>query len=88
MRYWFHCPGCLNDHGFTVGEPRRGPDDPRWEFNGSFEKPSFTPSLLCNKDFPTSRCHSWVKDGKIRFLNDCWHKLAGMTVDLPDWENW
>lgn len=32
------------------------------------------------------RCHSFVRDGKIQFLNDCQHALAGQTVDLPDWE--
>lgn len=25
-------------------------------------------------------------DGRIQFLNDCTHALAGQTVDLPDWE--
>ena len=28
------------------------------------------------------RCHSFVTDGKIRFLNDCTHEMAGETVDL------
>ncbi|WP_281681813.1 DUF6527 family protein [Zunongwangia profunda] len=27
-------------------------------------------------------CHSFVTNGKIRFLNDCTHELAGKTVDL------
>ena len=31
-------------------------------------------------------CHSYVTDGKIQFLSDCTHDLAGKTVDLPDWE--
>ena len=31
-------------------------------------------------------CHSFVTDGKIQFLSDCTHALAGQTVDLPDWE--
>jgi hypothetical protein len=30
-------------------------------------------------------CHSHVRDGKIQFLGDCTHELAGKTVDLPDW---
>lgn len=30
------------------------------------------------------RCHSWVRDGMIQFLNDCTHKLAGQTVPIPD----
>jgi len=31
-------------------------------------------------------CHSFVTDGKIKFLKDCTHSLAGQEVDLPDWE--
>jgi hypothetical protein len=30
-------------------------------------------------------CHSFVTDGRIQFLGDCTHDLAGQTVDLPDW---
>lgn len=30
-------------------------------------------------------CHSFVTDGRIQFLGDCAHALAGQTVDLPDW---
>lgn len=79
-RLWFECPGCGNTHAFAV---------PRWNWNGSMTAPTFTPSLLCNKDQPTSRCHSFVTDGKIQFLADCWHSLAGQTVEIPDWErNW
>lgn len=29
-------------------------------------------------------CHSWVRDGRIQFLPDCTHQLAGQTVDLPE----
>lgn len=28
-------------------------------------------------------CHSFVRDGRIEFLADCTHALAGQTVDLP-----
>lgn len=27
-------------------------------------------------------CHSFVRDGRIEFLSDCTHSLAGKTVDL------
>lgn len=30
-------------------------------------------------------CHSFVTDGRIQFLTDCTHALAGQTVDLPDY---
>lgn len=36
-------------------------------------------------ELPHTRCHSFVKDGKIQFLGDCTHELAGQTVELPDW---
>ena len=35
-------------------------------------------------DFSCFRCHSYVRDGRIQFLSDCTHVLAGQTVDLPD----
>lgn len=36
--------------------------------------------------FETSEriCHSFVTDGKIQFLSDCTHALAGQVVALPD----
>ena len=75
-RFYFHCPGC--DHGHSVVTPQ-------WSWNGSYEAPTFNPSVL-TYDVPdnTNRCHSFVENGKIRFLNDCDHNLRGQTVDLPD----
>lgn len=44
-----------------------------------------------NRDHPDapvpykcSRCHSYVSEGRIQFLDDCSHELVGLTVDLPD----
>lgn len=34
--------------------------------------------------FKCEQCHSYITDGKIQFLGDCSHALAGQTVDLPD----
>jgi hypothetical protein len=69
-----YCPGCKCYHAF----------DERWAFNGDFEKPTFAPSMLVNQHRPESRCHSFVTDGKIQFLSDSYHELAGQTVELPD----
>lgn len=33
-------------------------------------------NMFCN------RCHTYVTDGRIRFLSDCSHALAGQTVDM------
>lgn len=35
--------------------------------------------------FQCGVCHSFVTDGRIQFLSDCTHALAGQTVDLPDY---
>ena len=74
-----HCPGCGLGHPFRT----RG-DGPKWTWNGDMEAPTFSPSMLVNKDYPKSRCHSFVENGKIRFLGDCHHDLKNTTVDLPD----
>jgi hypothetical protein len=34
--------------------------------------------------FSCGVCHSFVRDGKIEFLSDCTHELAGQTVELPE----
>lgn len=34
--------------------------------------------------FECAICHSFVTDGRIQFLGDCTHKLAGQTVELPE----
>jgi len=72
----FQCPGC--GHAHLVDE--------RWDFNGDFDMPTFHPSVLVSKDDPKRRCHSFVTDGKIRFLagKECHHDLAGEVVELPD----
>lgn len=85
LSYYFRCPGCNDLHQVVVdkSEPQ-----PVWEFNGDVEKPTFSPSVLARLRFgdePTDRvCHSFVRDGQIRFLSDSTHNLAGQTVALPE----
>lgn len=88
----FWCPGCDELHVVHVGEGPR----PRWGYNGNPERPTFTPSILVrtgravDPSFvpepgdPPEVCHSFVTDGRIQFLGDCTHALAGQTVDLPE----
>lgn len=88
---YFMCPGCKYWHGVNVDQP----DRPRWGWNGSADAPTFTPSILVRtgravdptyepeEDDPPEVCHSYVTDGRIQFLNDCTHTLAGQTVTLP-----
>ncbi len=91
----FRCPGCIWAEGDlmwhsietewmpegAVRVPHARQD--RWEFNGDLERPTFSPSLLRNGG-SRSTCHSFVRDGRIEFLGDCTHALAGKTVDLPE----
>ena len=106
LRFW--CPGCKASHAVNHGAADR------WTWNGSYDKPTFSPSVLVrsghycshwNPDdncwckynaecvaageqpssFNCTVCHSFVTDGRIQFLTDSTHELAGQTVDLPDW---
>lgn len=83
--YMFECPGCGHHHAVWTKESN-WPNGPRWDFNGNIEKPTFSPSLLVR--IPNGEkvkiCHSFVRDGKIQFLGDCTHDLAGKTVELPE----
>lgn len=82
----FRCPGCERKHVIQVGEGRA----PRWSFDGNFDRPTFSPSILVTypgpdagqDGAPPAVCHSFVTDGQVRFLNDCTHALAGQTVPL------
>jgi len=78
-RWSFYCPACELDH--TVSNS--------WKFNGDFDKPTFSPSILVQWEYgvPTvkRRCHSFVTDGKIKYLGDCTHEMKGTTVELPEY---
>lgn len=81
----FHCPGCKTEHPFIINSKSR----PNWNWNGDFEKPTFSPSLLCNPSMPEHRCHLFLTDGKIHYLDDCHHELKNQVVDLPELnEDW
>lgn len=51
----------------------------------TYKLPEEREAMLADKRINTV-CHSFVTDGRIQFLGDCTHALAGQTVDLPDWE--
>lgn len=80
------CPGCNSPHIFPTDNSNViNGQVHKWTFNNDGDRPTFTPSMNCSPDRPDSQCHSFVTDGKIRFLSDCYHGLKGQTVDLPDW---
>lgn len=77
----FHCIPCGHEHAFHV---------PRWKWNGSFDKPTFTPSLKITTEYGDERgtqiCHLYMTNGKIEYLNDCWHHFKGRTVVMAESE--
>lgn len=87
----FDCPGCGCSHQVFVDGIRnnKGYESvPVWGWNKSFDKPTFTPSILVRWPEGENRiekvCHSFVKEGFIQFLGDCTHKLANQTIELPN----
>lgn len=86
----FFCPGCNCHHHIQHGSDM----GPNWGWNGSLEKPTFTPSVLVTypgadagqRGAPPAVCHSFVTDGRIQYMGDCTHHMAGQTVDLPPLE--
>lgn len=81
----FDCPGCGMSHAVNTDPDVPGP---RWSWNSSFDKPTFSPSILVRWDFGPDHtpkvCHSFVREGMIEFLGDCTHTLAGQTIPLPE----
>lgn len=97
---FFVCPGCGHTHGPRVsggGGPVWGwnGDVDRPTFTPSIMvrgKRQLTDDeyrrLVAGQvvDVPDMTCHSFVTDGRIQFLSDCTHALAGQTVDLSEAE--
>ena len=91
----FHCPGCDEEH--VIDRTWQCDDDPEkptispsilvyahkmcvLDANGEPTKDEA--GNLVTKD--SFRCHSFVRAGRIEFLGDSTHPLAGQTVGLPD----
>ena len=82
----FWCPGCQMAHVVAVGEGAQ------WTYNQNPEKPTISPSIKVThpwwvaetEQYEARVCHSFVVDGKIQFLLDSWHPLAGRVVALPE----
>jgi len=96
---YIHCPACKAIHAIGMSWQYNGnPDSPTFSpsllvTSGHHDSqhragdPCWCTFNVANPgecDFKCFRCHSFVTDGKIQFLDDCSHELAGQTVDLPE----
>ena len=81
------CPACGFEHSFSVdleGHGRHTGNDV-WTFDGDYGNPTFSPSMLSNRDKVDEHhplCHSFLEDGAWRFLGDCSHEMAGQSVPM------
>jgi len=89
LTYW--CPGCQGGHTITFGAASD------WTWDGNADAPTISPSVLSyahQRSFdennpesdeapaPWPQCHAFVRGGKIEYLSDSGHALAGQTVDM------
>lgn len=96
--YSHWCPACLQMHIFTSGWsfdgnlecPTFNPSmrisgvktiKVKGEWTGEWERDAG------GNPIPFT-CHYFLHSGKIQYLSDCTHEMAGQTVDLPDLPEW
>jgi hypothetical protein len=96
--YRFECPGCGKPHVVPVKPTTQGWDFDGNEAAPTFSPSILVYEYRIPKDADPAkilppfkpgdvyqpRCHSFVKRGRIEFLGDCGHALAGKTVPLPE----
>ena len=84
----FFCPGCDMPHEVRITADK----SPRWAFDGNDAAPTVSPSILVTwtwgPEHEQRRCHSFLRAGRLEFLGDCTHRLAGQTVELPELPEW
>lgn len=81
----FYCTGCHKRHWIPTAGPKA------WQFNGDYEKPTITPSIMVNRGRTNPKvhqCHVQITDGWISFYEDCSHDRAGKKFELEDSSLW
>lgn len=80
-QYEWMCLGCGYTHVFALKS-----EGGHHEFNMDLNNPTVSPSLVA--DFtPGRKCHTYIKNGTVEYLGDCWHHLKGTTIPLPEIES-
>lgn len=88
----FECPGCGENHCVTSGWTFNG-DEERPTFSPSLlvrgveRITDDEHARIMRGEQVTQReyvCHSFIVEGRIQFLADCTHHLAGKTVEMAD----
>ena len=79
-QYLYNCPACGYEHAFALKT-----DGGKHDFNMDLDNPTVSPSLLSNF-LPGAICHSYIKNGMIRYEKDSDHKLRGQIVPLQEYD--
>lgn len=79
--YAYFCIGCNKLHFFGVNA------EGHHSWNNDYDKPTISPSLLQNFR-ADSICHSFIRNGTIEYLGDCFHSLKNQIIPLPDTSTW
>ena len=91
VTYGHYCPACDELHHFFVEQATS--KGARWTFDGDLSKPTFSPSMNIEvgpmppdsgRAGQVDRCHYFLQGGRVQYLGDCTHDMAGTTVDLQD----
>lgn len=82
----FWCPGCRTHHGITVAGVSAPRNAPCWTFDGDFQCPTVSPSVRTKWEGgdEVRVCHLYIRQGRLVYLNDCNHDLAGQTVPMQE----
>jgi len=92
----FHCPGCDEIHMINTDATDRPAWGFDGNYDAPTFSPSILvrgkrritddehARIMAGEkiELPERVCHSFVRAGRIEFLGDCTHKLAGQTVPL------
>jgi hypothetical protein len=95
LGYYIWCVGCKHVHFFPTSlkyyeqseRLQKAERKPVWNFSGTLDKPTFSPSLREYYWRPpegteVTICHIIVTDGRVQFCPDCPHALANQTLEL------
>jgi hypothetical protein len=80
-KYIFFCPGCSTNHLINTN---RFLGQPCHKLTGPLSRPTVRASILSIGDEQLGKphCHSFITEGRITFMQDCTHRLAGQTIDM------
>lgn len=77
---YFWCPGCKSLHFVSIDRPGWS----SWDWNGSYESPTFTPSIMVIYGLGKNenRCHLFVRNGNLEYLADSVHRYRAQIIKM------